>query len=354
MSVRILNGDCREVLQQLPDRSVQCCVTSPPYYQLRDYDMPGQIGLEATPELYVAELVKVFREVRRVLVDEGTLWLNLGDSYASRPNGSTGKESSLESSFTSHTAFRRANALRSGGLPAGLKHKDLIGIPWMVAFALRADGWFLRQEIIWAKPNAMPESIKDRCTKAHEHVFLLSKQPRYFYDADAIAEEATADHDAGNLSHKGTEAFEAGDIKMRTRGGLVAFAERQRSKRNSFARATKYSDGSSGQKGQHRPGREDIEYTGRRNKRSVWMIPTKPFRGAHFAVMAPDVVRNCILAGCPVGGTVLDPFGGAGTTGLVADQLQRHAVLIELNPQYTALSDNRITGDAPLFASVTA
>lgn len=350
MSVRILLGDCRDVLKTLPEASVHCCVTSPPYFGLRDYGNAAQIGLEPTPHEYVEQMVAVFREVRRVLRDDGTLWLNLGDSYVASACGVKSGGVSKASGLNGAGSKTYAATLEAGhgktvdkthfGLPA----KNLIGIPWRVAFALQADGWWLRQDIIWHKPNPMPESVRDRCTKAHEYVFLLSKSERYNFDADAISEPATA----GNVAPtKGSD-----DPLMRTRTGLHAYAERQRSKRNSFARETKYSDGSSGQTGQHRPDREDIDYTGTRNKRSVWTIATKPFAEAHFATMPSELAEHCIKAGCPEGGTVLDPFGGAGTTGLVADRLHRDALLIEMNPDYAEIAQRRVAGDAPLFADV--
>jgi len=573
VSVRILIGDCREKLRELPDASVNCCVTSPPYFGLRDYGTaeweggaPGcehkpknksrvtraasglqggiatvdagnvqrdchcgarridrQMGLEPTPDEFVAGMVEVFREVRRVLRDDGVLFLNIGDSYASQGgqrtygsyDGSTGRgsapaqrvgaygkrgkapEGSLASdcfcrslcgacreayrigkshsarslapkpsasscgSIPEHTGSPIAHlptldsarqddhsaaatpdlelasdregerlpaALASttpqssqphsetcsaGQIPAGecrlcarsladcvlafgdraecicdsdplasadrnqsrdasglaypssttesLKPKDLIGIPWLLAFALRADGWFLRQDIIWSKPNPMPESVRDRCTKAHEYLFLLSKSERYFYDQDAIAEplglasvrrlaqdtiaqmgsdrvpgktngpmKAVGRRAAGNKTHKGATAYEAGDKRLRTKAGLVSFAERERAKV------------------------EAGDLDGTRNKRSVWEVATQPFSEAHFATYPPALIEPCILAGCPKGGTVLDPFGGAGTTGLVADRLQRDAILIELNPEYAEIARKRIASEAGMFGEVLA
>lgn len=347
MTVRILHGDCREVLKTLPESSVHCCVTSPPYFGLRDYGVDGQIGLEPTSTEYVAQMVAVFREVRRVLRDDGTLWLNLGDSYATRWSSARGE---------GRAGLADNERARHGPPPAGFKNKDLIGIPWRVAFALQADGWYLRQDIIWHKPNPMPESVRDRCTKAHEYVFLLSKSERYWFDAAAVAEDATGDA-PGNKTHKHTAAFEAGDKAARTKAGLVAYAERQRSKRDSFKRDdSKRAEVIPGQTvGTHRFDREESQHdTAKRNKRSVWTIATKPFAEAHFATMAPDLAETCIKAGCPTGGTVLDPFGGAGTTGLVADQMQRNALLIELNPAYSDIARRRIASDAPLFAEISA
>lgn len=310
MTVRILQGDCRDVLKTLPDQSVNCCVTSPPYFGLRDYGVDGQIGLEPTPAEFVTELVAVFREVRRVLRDDGTLWLNLGDSYTGSAStggtGGTGKE-------TDYTGKRSLPNKRE----EGLKAKDLIGIPWRVAFALQADGWWLRQDIIWHKPNPMPESVTDRCTKAHEYVFLLSKSERYFYNAEAMQEPASNEAPGNTMPTKGGRAAATGVEQHATAANL------------------------------HKIGARET-----RNKRSVWTIATKPFAEAHFATMAPDLAETCIKAGCPEGGVVLDPFGGAGTTGLVADRLQRSAVLIELSADYLAIAQRRIAGDSPLFTDV--
>lgn len=395
MTVRVLVGNNLEILRGLPDRSVQTCVTSPPYFGLRSYlpeghsDKPLEIGLEETPDAYVARLVDVFREVRRVLRDDGTLWLNLGDSYA-RAGGEGGCGPNAQVGNTQSGEQRRMLAP-----PAGYKPKDLLGIPWMVAFALRADGWWLRSDIIWHKPNPMPESVRDRPTSAHEHVFLLSKRAAYFYDAAAIAEPSEqpdrvrADK-IGGASHK--------ERQQHSEGGLFTGASS-------------------------------------RNARNVWSIATQPYSGAHFATMPPALAERCILAGSSAGGqcphcttpwvrvvefgepdlehqrrcggdatgeyhgqstkghaaagvqdasavkarilaglrkkattgwqptcdcpdhapvpqVILDPFGGAGTTGLVADRLGRSSILCELNPAYAALAAERITADAPLLGSV--
>jgi DNA modification methylase len=311
MTTRILIGDSRERLRELPDQSVNCCVTSPPYFGLRDYGMDGQMGLEATPDAFVAGMVELFREVRRVLRDDGTLWLNLGDSYAASGMGGNPTESA-----------HRKQATNSGSLihgrkaPDGSKPKDLIGIPWRVALALQADGWYLRQDIIWSKPNPMPESVTDRCTKAHEYIFMLSKSARYYFDAEAIAEPVAREF--WNES--------VGPAYMTKRDGRADGGKRQ--------------------------GAGPMD--GTRNKRSVWTVASQPFSGAHFATFPPALIEPCILAGCPKGGTVLDCFGGAGTTGLVADRLGRDAILIELNPEYAALAQDRLTDDAGLFAKVEA
>lgn len=301
MSAPIIHiGDCLESLRAMPAESVQTCVTSPPYFGLRDYGMDGQIGLEATPDAFVARLVEVFREVRRVLRDDGTLWLNLGDSYAN-PGHAKGNPGDGRSSFAKS---EKASGHTHSKTWPGAKNKDLIGIPWRVAFALQADGWYLRQDIIWHKPNPMPESVTDRCTKAHEYVFLLSKSARYYFDADAIKEPAT-----------GRETFFGSD---------------------------RYSEGS----GRNDVGSSNLTVAQHRNRRSVWTVTTKPFKGAHFATFPPDLIEPCILAGSPRGGVVLDPFGGSGTTAGVAIKHGRRAVLCELNPEYAAMIPARIASIA--------
>jgi site-specific DNA-methyltransferase (adenine-specific) len=304
MSVTIHTGDCLEVMRGMADGSVNCCVTSPPYFGLRDYGHEGQIGLEPTPDAYVARLVEVFREARRVMRDDGTLWLNLGDSYNGVGRNGHGTRVGYKQG-TNRASATGADACRPS--VGTLKEKDLIGIPWRVAFALQADGWYLRQDIIWAKPNPMPESVTDRCTKSHEYIFLLSKSARYYYDAAAIAEEA----EHPDMKHKSTS---------KTPQQSAAFMG-------------------------HAPtnlGRCGTSDNGTRNRRSVWTVATRPYAEAHFATFPPDLIRPCILAGCPVGGTVLDPFGGAGTTGLVAVEEARNAVLIELNPEYSELTRRRM------------
>ncbi len=299
---QVLIGNCIEQMKTLPDQSVHCCVTSPPYFGLRDYGNDGQIGLEPTPDDFVAALVEVFREVHRVLRDDGTVWLNLGDSYASFrdakcvPNSVGGGQKSMP---TQGAANRSASTFQN----TSIKHKDLIGIPWRVGFALQQDGWYLRQDIIWHKPNPMPESVKDRCTKAHEYMFLLSKSPRYYFDHEAIKEDGVIS--AGTKAAKGS-------------------ADR------------------AAQKGVNSRPPEYKIYDGKRNKRSVWKVTTRPYKGAHFATFPPDLIEPCILAGCPKGGTVLDPFGGSGTTAGVAIKNDRNCVLCELNPEYAELIPNRV------------
>lgn len=348
MTVRIINADCREALRAMPSESVHCCVTSPPYFGLRDYGHAGQIGLEPTPDEFVAAMVEVFREVRRVLRDDGTLWLNLGDSYANdtKWGGSTSGKHVKANHGDSGIGRRRQNT--------GLKSKDLIGIPWRVAFALQADGWYLRQDIIWSKPNPMPESVQDRCTKAHEYIFLLSKGPKYHFDARAIAEPLSSTSVA-RLSQTGIDEQQGSDrVPGKTNGPMRAVYAG--SDKSYTGKATKDFEAGGAQNASDVKRRiVDRINAGEivtRNKRSVWEVTTQPFAQAHFATFPPALIEPCILAGCPEGGTVLDPFGGAGTTGLVADRHGRNAVLIELNPEYAAMAERRIKGDSPLFASV--
>ena len=380
--IKIIQGDCREVLKTMPDCSVHCCVTSPPYFGLRDYgtakweggdqncshsvggqvqdnkapgaittgQRPGvdasrcrkcgarrvdsQIGLESTPDAYVAELVAVFREVKRVLRDDGTLWLNLGDSYNGYMANQRG--TGLETERQSARKYIEPGAgLRFGGL----KNKDIIGIPWRVAFALQADGWYLRQDIIWHKPNPMPESVTDRCTKAHEYIFLLAKSPRYYYDAEAVA-EPVAPASIERLSQPNLEA-QAGSSRVpgKTNGNMKAVG---RGGRNAFRGQGHFRDGENGPANRDGRNMKDIAVgEDKRNRRSVWTVTTKPYREAHFATFPPDLIQPCIRAGCPAGGTVLDPFGGSGTTGEVAASEGRDAILVELNPAYIRLAENR-------------
>ncbi len=299
----IVQGDCLEVMRDLPDGCARMCVTSPPYWGLRDYGCEGQIGLEQTPDEYVARLVEVFHEVRRMLADDGTLWLNLGDSYAqSSKGGATGATSTLNGGIESQNASKHVYANR---LAPGLKPKDLVGIPWLVAFALRADGWYLRQDVIWHKPNPMPESVRDRFTKSHEHMFLLSKSQHYYWDAEA-AQEPGVGGSRRRQESVGTKDAEARAGQLRTR---IA--------------------GSCGS-------------TQFRNRRDVWTISTKPFKGAHFATFPPDLVEPCVRIGSASGDVVLDPFAGAGTVALVCARLGREHIGIELNPEYVAIAEARL------------
>ena len=279
MKIKILQGDCIQSLKKLEDESINTCITSPPYWGLRDYNgEEKQLGLEETPEEFVENFVNVFREVKRVLRDDGTVWLNLGDSF--------------------------------------LPNKQLGCIPFKVAMALQKDSWILRQDIIWHKPNCTPESVKDRCTKAHEYIFLLSKNAKYYFDNEAIKEDAVAkNRSAGNkVPQKGTD-----QPFSETKQGLIK------------AQQKKYQ---------------------KRNKRSVWTVTTKPFKGAHFATFPMDLIEPCVLAGCPEGGTILDPFAGSGTTGIVAANHARNSVLLELNEEYIEIAKKRIKEQAGMFAKV--
>lgn len=383
MTVEILKGNCLEVLRGLPEASVHCAVTSPPYWGLRDYGVApsvwggdadcqhvfedrrwytensaaktngsveafsapgpdnaqrlkdarwrtdgickcgawrGPFGLEPTYQLFVDHCVDVFRELRRVLRDDGSLWLNLGDSFHSGNRGGYDRERAGVSKNGGQTASDFAHA--PNRFPqAGLKDKDLCGIPWRVALALQADGWWLRMDNIWAKPNPMPESVTDRPTRSHEYIFLLTKSSRYYYDSAAIAEPLDRPEEA---DRKTPAKF----------GGADKHVEAGKQSRLHSGNEYRGTD------------------TGTRNKRSVWTVASQPFKDAHFATFPPALIEPCILAGCPEGGTVLDPFGGAGTTGLVSDRLGRSAILIELNPEYAAMAERRISGDGGMFASV--
>jgi len=348
--IKILQGNCLDVLKDLPEQSVNTCITSPPYWGLRDYgtaeweggdeicDHQGeimethhisdskekprefykkqcgkcgairkdsQLGLEDTPEEFVESLVKVFREVKRVLRDDGTVWLNLGDSYSSGGRTTTTNQTLRGDKDYGVTRPKPSK---------GIKPKDLIGIPWRVAFALQSDGWYLRQDIIWHKPRPMPESVKDRCTKAHEYIFLLSKNVKYYFDNESIKEDAVGNNPGNKTKHRAV-----GQSFSETKNNI-----------------------------------DKISAVSKRNKRSVWTVATKPFKGAHFATFPPDLIEPCVLAGCPENGTVLDPFGGAGTTGLVAQQHNRDSILIELNPDYIEIAKERLNNDAPLFNEVVA
>ena len=333
--VKILQGDCREVLKTLPDGSVNCCVTSPPYFGLRDYKVDGQIGIEQTPDAYVAELVAVFREVKRVLADDGTLWLNLGDSYCNT-NGYARAQPEFQRQGRNDAPANDRDLTQLH--KAGFKTKDLIGIPWRVAFALQADGWYLRQDIIWHKPNPMPESVTDRCTKAHEYVFLLSKSERYYFDQKAIAEPVTQSI-IKRLSQPNLENQIGSDrVPGKTNGNMKAVG---RGGKNAFRGQGHMRGGENGPANRDGRDMKDVGTGDTRNKRSVWTVCTRPYKGAHFATFPPALIAPMILAGCPVGGTVLDPFGGSGTTGEVAESYGRNSILIELNPAYIELQKQR-------------
>ena len=309
----IILGDCIEGMKTLSDKCVQTCITSPPYFGLRDYQGgEAEIGQEDTVDGYVQKMVEVFREVRRILRDDGTLWLNLGDSYMSAKNCAPPPQT---------VANGNARSMPTDFIPAnrkdqdGLKTKDLIGIPWRVALALQADGWYLRQDIIWSKPNPMPESVADRCTKSHEYIFLLSKKPHYYYDHNAIKEPHKWSH-VGAM-RKGKDSKNGGSIEApvkgrgNTTGSFRAFGE------------------------------------GGKNKRSVWTVNAKGYKGAHFAVYPENLILPCVLAGCPAGGTVFDPFTGSGTTAVVALKNGRNYIGTELNPDYIKIAEARIKESVP-------
>ena len=374
MTDYILQGDCRETLKEIPDKSVDCCVTSPPYYGLRDYgtgtwvggdpscehkgkpirtrehinenygqgwsDVKNklvlqpfkticplcgavredkQIGLEETPQDYIDRLVDVFREVKRVLKDDGTLWLNIGDSYNSTPTGSVSSKKQLSNNGS-------LAEMHTKKIVSGCKPKDLIGIPWMLAFALRNDGWYLRQDIIWSKPNPMPESVTDRCTKSHEYIFLLSKNQRYYFDHEAIQEQAVGNDRPrvfGAKDQQGTNRHDIGNVFRPKHKNLQYNGQQNHTMHERRA-----------------DGLPDIEYSVR-NKRDVWNVPVAPVKEAHFATFPEKLIEPCILAGCPIGGVVLDPFFGSGTTGRVAIRLNRHYIGCELNPEYIDIANRR-------------
>jgi DNA modification methylase len=354
---QILIGDALEQLRTLPAQSVHTCVTSPPYYGLRDYGVDGQIGLEQTPAEFIDRLVAVFAEVRRVLRDDGTCWVNMGDSYAGSWGAHGRDDMGLGISALSQRQAMASQRKEKKVKQLGWKPKDLMGMPWRLAFALQDDGWYLRQDIIWHKPNPMPESTRDRCTKAHEYLFLLSKSRRYYYDSDAIREPANYGPTPTGVGFgHGTDAKERSRGRVSVpkgwdtstgEGGHGSYHKdgAARAARDSFKR-----DGSKreqiipGQsKGTHRPDRvESTHDILTRNKHSVWTVATHGFKQAHFATFPPNLIRPCILAGAPRGGLVLDPFGGAGTTGLVAMQEGRRSILCELNPEYAALARARL------------
>lgn len=320
-------GHCLDVLAKFPDESVQCVVTSPPYWGLRDYGVKGQIGLEKTLLAFLAVMVAVFEEVRRVLRGDGTCWVNLGDAYCSGTAVGRKMPTTIHGPKVPSGWTTRLQATRT---PAGdgLKPKDLCGIPWRVAFALQEAGWYLRSDIIWHKPNPMPESVTDRPTKAHEYIFLLSKSPRYFYDSDAIREPVT-----GNAHARG----EGVNPKSKTPG---------RNSRIHVDRDPAHA--------RPKPSRQNESFSAAvrglvddRNKRSIWTVATHPFKGAHFATFPPDLIKPCIMAGSRLGDVVLDPFFGAGTTGLVALELGRKCIGIELNPQYAEMAKQRCLNVTP-------
>jgi DNA modification methylase len=303
----IILGDVLETLRGMESESVNCIVTSPPYWGLRDYGHENQLGLEKTPQEFVAKMVEVFEECRRVLRKDGTCWVNLGDSYTSGNREGHGTRIGNKQETNTGACLHEVRV----AMPEGLKPKDLVGIPWRVAFALQDAGWYLRSDIIWAKPNPMPESVTDRPTKSHEYIFLLTRSAKYWYDADAIAEPGQ-DWGSRDRTFSRHNAVAFREIGQTPHGGLT-----------------------------------NGDASGGRNARTVWTIATQPYKEAHFATFPEELPKRCILAGCPEGGTVLDPFAGSGTTIAVAIALGRKGIGIELNPEYAALARKRISGVTP-------
>lgn len=371
---KIYQGDSLAILKKMPDASIDCCVTSPPYYGLRDYGAKAQIGLEETPELFIIKLVQVFQEVNRVLKPDGTLWVNMGDTYAAYWGQKYGQGQSLSGSRENNGSAppakkspvfskskRDTKRYGGGNIPAYgcVKPKDLFGIPWMLAFALRDYGWYLRQDIIWYKPNPMPESVSDRCTKSHEYIFLLSKSPRYYYDADSIKTDVK-DATIARMSQQINDKIEHVRVVGKTNSSVKEFGPGRKPRKgvdhkggnqgseNGIPAMAINGNGVRGHSGYFGADGELIG-GGKANKKSVWQVTTKPFSEAHFATFPEDLIVDCIKAGCRGGGTVLDPFMGAGTTALVARKLNRNFIGIELNPQYIQIAERRLEKELGLF-----
>jgi DNA modification methylase len=331
MTVRILTGDCRSILKTLPSESVHAVVTSPPYWGMRDYNVAGQIGLEENPGEWLKSLMVVFTEMRRVLRSDGVFWLNVGDCYAH--DGKWGGETGGKQAYLPDSNRKRVGREKR---TTGLKPKDLVGLPWRLAFALQAAGWWLRSEVIWHKLNPMPENVWDRPTRSHEQLFMLTKSQHYFYDWEAIQEAVTG----------GAHARKPGP------NSLARIDRVPTSKKAAVTpKSANPGEGIKANTSFHAATGDLVEF---RNKRSVWPVASEPLRDGHYAAFPPGLIKPCIMAGCPAGGTVLDPFGGAGTTALVADRLKRNAILIELNPEYAAMARRRIEGDGGMFAQVAA
>lgn len=334
----IIVGDVMEKLTELSTASVDCVVTSPPYWNLRDYGMAGQIGLERTPELYIGHMRMIFEQIHRVLKKNGTVWLNLGDSYASTQKNRTQAQALAKTKLRGGVKTQTQSLVQQRKISEKLRAKNMAGIPWRVALGLQEDGWNLRQDIIWHKTNPMPESVTDRCVRSHEYIFLLSKSSKYYFSHSAIQEPAVTAHEAkwaGSGNGLCSEKSWRGTGKSTRRFG--------RGGKNAFRGQGHFRKGKGAA---NRPGLDlgEVGAGVMRNKRSVWTVSTKPFRGAHFATFPPDLIEPCILAGCPEGGIVLDPFFGAGTVGLVAQKHNRKFIGIELNPKYAKMAAKRIGG----------
>lgn len=360
---KILQGDCVDILKMISDKSVNCCVTSPPYYALRDYGLPPTnwpevkyslfgfdivvqpmeccLGMEPTPNDYIGHLIHIFREVHRSLKKDGTLWVNIGDSYCSTAPGSQGDGLRGDGIFAGVKAeTAEAHKRKRPKTPTGMKPKDLMGIPWMLAFALRDDGWYLRQDIIWSKPNPMPESVTDRCTKSHEYIFMLSKSKKYYYDADAIRQNLTQSS-IFRLSQNVDDQNGSDRVPGKTNGSMKAVSKKDKQRGHGRRHAGFNERWDLMEK-------EEQQLMGA-NKRSVWSVATKPFSEAHFATFPPELIEDCILAGCMEEGTVLDPFSGSGTTFIVARKKNRNAIAIEMNPDYIKISDKRRNKELGMF-----
>lgn len=342
---QIICGDALDILKTFPDECINCCVTSPPYFGLRDYGVKGQIGLEETVEDYILRLLEVFREVHRVLKSDGTLWINIGDSYAGSGKGRNSDGTVPDSIYHCKEQFvkGRITGMLFKALTSEMKPKDLMGIPWLLALMLRSDGWYLRQDIIWQKPNVMPEAVRDRCTKSHEYIFLLSKSRRYYFDYERIKEPCVGFDKTSPRGSKGTLTPNSGRRKGNAktfRGGGVY------TNNKSFMNSYPAERNSHGNK--ENP-------TGLRNKRSIWTVATQGLKGlgeTHFATFPEKLIEPCILAGCPEGGTVLDPFAGSGTTGIVAIKNNRYYIMIDLNEHYCELQRTRILEEEPDIYSI--
>lgn len=348
----ILVGDVSEELKNIPDEFVRCIVTSPPYYKLRDYKMKKQIGLEKTPEEYIKKLVEVFRECRRILKKDGTLWVNIGDCYASSGKNRTKKQATAKSTLKGGLASQEQILKQDSKISEGIKQKDLIGIPWMLAFALRADGWYLRSDIIWAKKNCMPESVEDRPTRSHEYLFLLSKSKKYYYNHEAIKEPAIYDVDGtGTAARKSRQREDNKSMPDILNAGIRPAGFKDATNHNG-----KHSDKQRGHSRRHNGFNDrwdkmttEEQCTGMRNKRDVWNIATAQFPEAHFAVFPEQLIEPCILAGTEHEDIILDPFFGSGTTGLLAKKKGRHFIGIELNPEYAEMANTRLKKELGLF-----